>query len=80
MTLTTDKLQLVTALRKAFGDTVTRQQVISFMADNKMTVKFPHWIFNNKKIRAGRGTYNLATLVGTTAVKETVSSTVSATV
>jgi len=58
MRLNYDKATLITALREKFGDVVTRKQVLSHVTTSG--IEIPHWLFNNKSFRAGRGSYDLS--------------------
>lgn len=53
-----DRLSLINALRAAHGDTVTRQQILDFIASNG-NFQFPHWLCNDQRWRVSRGTYRL---------------------
>jgi hypothetical protein len=68
MRLNYSKSDLVTALREKHGDIVTRKQVLAHTTANG--IDCPHWLFNNKAFRAGRGKYDLSK-VNTSATTET---------
>jgi MoxR-like ATPase len=53
-----DKSIIVNALRTAYGDVVTRQQISEWIAGNPQH-SFPNWLCNDQQYRAGRGMYRL---------------------
>lgn len=55
-----DRTIIVNALRSAYGDIVTRQQIVEWVEANP-SHSFPHWLCNDTKHRAGRGSYRLPT-------------------
>jgi len=49
------------------GTVVTRKQVLGFVKSRGGTIADVRWIFNSKSARAGRGQYDLTSLVNGTA-------------
>lgn len=69
MKLNQEKQTMITELIAAYGEVVTRKQVIEYVHSTGITftgskipkgVEFPHWITNTKGARVGRGHYNLS--------------------
>jgi len=52
-----DKVKVADRLREAFGDVVTRSQLVEWCEANNEEV--PHWLANNKAFRSGRGAYRI---------------------
>lgn len=72
MKLTEDKKALVSELVAKYGTIVTRNQLCDFMRSKGVDFRgsrppkgspFPSWITNTKSLRAGRGQYDLSSLV-----------------
>lgn len=72
MKLTEDKKTLVSELVAKYGNIVTRNQLCDFMRSKGVDFRgsrppkgspFPSWITNTKSLRAGRGQYDLSSLV-----------------
>lgn len=59
--MSNDKNTIVLALRTAYGDVVTRQQITEWVANNPSN-SFPNWLCNDQRFRAGRGQYRLPTI------------------
>lgn len=59
--MSNDKNTIVNALRTAYGDVVTRQQVTEWVANNQQH-SFPNWLCNDQRFRAGRGMYRLPSI------------------
>jgi MoxR-like ATPase len=59
--MSNDKNTIVNALRTAYGDVVTRQQVTEWVATNPQH-SFPNWLCNDQRFRAGRGMYRLPSI------------------
>lgn len=59
--MSNDKNTIVNALRTAYGDVVTRQQVTEWIATNPQH-SFPNWLCNDQRFRAGRGMYRLPSI------------------
>lgn len=56
-----DRLSIINALRTAYGDTVTRQQIVELVDNSNGTFQFPHWLCNDQRWRVSRGVYRLPT-------------------
>jgi MoxR-like ATPase len=54
-----DRTAIINALRVAYGDTVTRQQITDLVDGSNGTFQFPHWLCNDQRFRVSRGTYRL---------------------
>lgn len=72
MKLTEDKKTLVAELVAKFGPVITRAQLCDHMRTKGLDFRgsrppkgsnFPSWITNTKSLRAGRGQYDLSSLV-----------------
>lgn len=72
MKLTEDKKTLVAELVAKFGTVITRAQLCDHMRTKGLDFRgsrppkgsaFPSWITNTKSLRAGRGQYDLSSLV-----------------
>jgi hypothetical protein len=61
--LTDAKTNLVEALAKNFGNVVNRKQVLDYVKSVGLDIKAVRWLLNNKAFRAGRGQYDLSTLL-----------------
>lgn len=75
MKLNDEKKTLVADLKAKYGNVVTRKQILEFVKGQGASftgarvpsgTDFPHWITNSKKIRVGRGAYNLDLLESVT--------------
>lgn len=61
--LTDAKKNLVEALAKSLGPVVTRKQVLDYTKSVGLDITAVRWLFNNKAFRAGRGQYDLSSLL-----------------
>lgn len=58
--LTASKLLLAAKLAEVLGPIVTRKEVIAYIEATGIEFSEVRWIFNNKKLRAGRARYDLS--------------------
>lgn len=65
-----EKEIFVNELFKAHGAIVRRKDLIQFAESGGYA--YPHWIFNNENLKAGRGQYNIGLLVNPTENKSTL--------
>ena len=56
------KRNLVKGLFEKFGAVVSRKEATAYAAANGFDK--PHWLFNNKAFRAGRGRYDVTKVPG----------------
>ena len=68
MKLTDEKRTLIESLKARYGSVVTRKQLVEYTRERGADftgsripkgVEFPFWIVNTRKVRVGRGAYNL---------------------
>ena len=57
-----EKIAIATKLQERFGITVTRKEIMQFTRDEKL-LRRPHWILNDKSIRAARSVYNMVDVI-----------------
>lgn len=58
--LNDEKKTLVENLINKFGEVVTRKDIVDYVKSNDLPL--PRWILNDKSIRTGRASFNLALL------------------
>ena len=79
MKLNEKKREIVESLNDAFGAIVSRKQTLAFIKSRGGTIADVRFIFNTKSLRAGRGQYDLSSLlsngVDNTVETETVENT-----
>ena len=60
------KKALLAEIVQNLGNVVTRKQILGFVKGRGGSVADVRWIFNTKNVRAGRGQYDLSTLMSPT--------------
>jgi hypothetical protein len=63
MKLNDKKRDIVSAIVENFGSVVTRKQVLAYVKANGRSIADVRFIFNTKSLRAGRGQYDLSSLL-----------------
>jgi hypothetical protein len=57
-----EKTRIANLLKEKFGNNVTRKEIVQLEREGVLSRR-PHWILNEKTVRAARGVYDMSKLL-----------------